>query len=132
MNIDLARKVAAWGRKRVLDYGCGDQELAKALGPAYRVTGYDPNVAGLDAPPEPHPTVIVSDVLEHVESVPDVLRDVRRVTQQTAMFFVATDEEKTKDWWLSQFEAAGFHVVESGVGVSNGKPVGCFAECLPV
>ena len=132
MNLDLVRKACAWGRKRVLDYGCGEQAMADALGPAYRVTGYDPGVPGLDAPPEPHPVVIVSDVLEHVESVPDVLRDVRRVTQQTALLFIATNDARPKDWWKRQIEDAGFHITESGDGVGpDGTTVGCFAECLP-
>ena len=147
-NVDLVRKVSSWGRKRILDYGCGKQKMAEALGPAYRVTGYDPAIEGMDEEPQPHPVVVCSDVLEHVEPecVEDVLRDIRRCTQQTALLLIATGPaEKTlpdgrnahliqqpKQWWLDKVVASDFHVVAAGDGVnSKNEVVGCWLECAP-
>lgn len=147
-NLDLVRKVSAWGRKRMLDYGCGRQTMAEALGPAYRVTPYDPCIDGLDSPPEPHPVVVCGDVLEHVEPecLNDVLRDIRRVTQQTALLLICTVParktlpdgrnahliQEPKDWWRPRIEAAGFHVIDDGDGIGPGGVVmGYYAGCLP-
>ncbi len=145
---DLVREASLWGRRRILDYGCGKQTLAQALGPAYKVTGYDPAVEGCETPPDPHPVVVCADVLEHIEPdcLPDVLRDLRRVTQQTALLFIScVPAEKTlpdgrnahliqqpKEWWLEKLRAAGFHATREGDGVgSDGKIVGCWMECCP-
>jgi hypothetical protein len=57
----------------ILDYGCGREELAKALAPI-RVSGYDPGIAGKEAMPKPCDLVVCSDVLEHIE--PDRLDNV--------------------------------------------------------
>ena len=62
----------------ILDYGCGQGALGRALGHA--VSEYDPAIPGKDEPPQPADLVICTDVLEHVEpeclqSVLDHLRD---------------------------------------------------------
>lgn len=67
--LDLAKKL---GTKEILDYGCGSQTLQKAI--PFPITNYDPFISGLDAEPMPHPIVVCSDVLEHIE--PDCLDDV--------------------------------------------------------
>lgn len=148
VNADLVRKVTHWGRKRLLDYGAGRQTLAEALGPAYRVTNYDPCIEGLDEPPDPHPVVVCGDVMEHVEPecVDAVLRDIRRVTQQTVLFMIHLGPaEKTlpdgrnchlvqqpAEWWRARIEAAGFHITEQGDGFTpDGKVVGWWGEALP-
>lgn len=89
---DLVRQISSSGRMAILDYGCGKQTLKAALGPAYRVAGYDPCLPGLDQPPEPHPVVVCSDVLEHIEPecLDAVLADLARVTQELLLVVVHT------------------------------------------
>lgn len=147
-SLDLVRKLALWGRRRMLDYGAGKMRLAEALGPAYRVTGYDPCVDGIDGEPEPHPAVVCSNVLEHVEPecIDDVLRDIRRCTQQRALLMIHIGPahatlpdgrnahliQQSKAWWLEKIEAAELHVVESGDGLGpRNEVLGCWAECVP-
>lgn len=125
---EFARHLSDWGRKPILDYGCGKQTLAKSLGPAYRVTNFDPCIPGLDAMPEPHDVVICGDVMEHVE--PDcielVLKEIRRLTKEKALFVIALGpSQKTladgrnshisqhpAEWWRGKLIDAGFTVAE--------------------
>ncbi len=147
-NVDLVRKACLWGRRRALDYGAGKGALATALGPAYRMTNYDPAIEGIDEPPEPHPVVICSNVLEHIEPecVDEVLRDIRRVTQQTALLFIHIGPanailpdgknahliQEPKEWWKQKLEAADLHVMTDGDGVGpDGQVIGYWAECMP-
>lgn len=51
--------------REVLDYGCGQCSLAKAL--PFKITNYDPMQPEYDREPEPHDLVVCSDVLEHIE-----------------------------------------------------------------
>lgn len=145
---EAVRQACLWGRRPLLDYGAGQCKLAEALGPAYRVTNYDPCVVGLDTPPEPHYLVVCSDVLEHIEPecLGDVLRDIRRVTMDKALFFISTVPAfktlpdgrnahlivQSKEWWHEQITAAGFHVMRSGDGVTDSDAVvGCWLEAMP-
>ncbi len=93
---DVVRQVSQSGRAAILDYGCGQQTLKKALGPAYRVTCYDPAIEGLDKPPQPHPVVACTDVLEHVEPecLDAVIADLARLTQEIALMVVHTGPAK--------------------------------------
>jgi 2-polyprenyl-3-methyl-5-hydroxy-6-metoxy-1,4-benzoquinol methylase len=88
---EMVRELSNWGRKSILDFGCGKATLAKSLGPAYRVTNYDPCIPGLDSAPEPHDVVVCGDVMEHVEPelVGNVLKEIRRVTKDKAFFVIA-------------------------------------------
>lgn len=110
----------------ILDYGCGKQTLAAALGNR-RVVGYDPAIPGLDAPPTPADVVVCTDVLEHVEPncIDDVLDDICRVTCKAALITVATRPAVKKladgrnahltiqpfSWWREHF-LARFDVVD--------------------
>ena len=125
---DLVRPVSDWGRLAILDYGCGKQTLSRHLGPAYRVTDYDPCIDGLDTPPEPHDVVVCTDVLEHIEPefVEQTLAELRRLTLKRALLSVCTRPAiKTladgrnahislhpDDWWLERIRAAGFVITD--------------------
>lgn len=125
---EAARELSEHGRLSILDYGCGKQTLKKALGPAYRVTGYDPCIDGLDTPPEPHDVVVCGDVMEHVEPdlVMEVLRDVRRLMKVRGLFVIGMQPAMktladgrnahlslhTQEQWVALLTAAGFEVLE--------------------
>lgn len=120
------RELADWGRLDILDYGCGKQTLKKALGPAYKVTGYDPCLPGLDTRPEPHDVVACTDVMEHVEPefVDDVLKDIRGLAKKSAIFSISVvpalkslDDGRNAhicllsvDEWKERVQNAGFKI----------------------
>jgi hypothetical protein len=123
---EMVRELSNWGRKSILDYGCGRCTLAKSLGPAYRVTNYDPAIEGLDSAPEPHDVVVCGDVMEHVEPqlVNNVLREIRRVTKDKAFFVIALKPANktladgrnahiclmSQSSWADELESAGFTI----------------------
>ena len=123
---EFARTLSDWGRKAILDYGCGKCTLAQSLGPAYRVTNYDPAIPEYAQEPQPHDIVICGDVMEHVEPecVDSVLKDIRRLTKQKALFVIALapsgktlpDGRNTHisinppEWWRERLKEAGFAI----------------------
>lgn len=125
---NAVRELSEYGRRSILDYGCGKQTLKESLGPAYRVTGYDPCIEGLDTPPEPHDVVVCGDVMEHVEPdlVMNVLKDVRRLCKVRGLFVIGMQPAKktladgrnahlslhTQEEWVAKLTEAGFTVVE--------------------
>lgn len=133
---DAARQLSEYGRLAILDYGCGRCTLAQSLGPAYRVTNYDPCIEGLDTPPEPHDVVVCGDVMEHIEPdfVMNVLKDIRRLTLKRAFFTIClVPARKTladgrnahlslhpHDAWVKMLEYAGFEVTETST-VDEGR-----------
>jgi hypothetical protein len=78
-----------------LDYGAGQQTLAKAL-PDLNVRSYDPAIPEIATPPEPADLVICTDVLEHIEPecLDAVLDDLRRLTLRAAFLTIATRPAK--------------------------------------
>lgn len=129
-----AREVEA---ETVLDYGCGEQGLAKALKSRRRVLGYDPGVEGRAGQPKPCDLVVSTDVLEHVE--PDklgaVLRHMFDLAGKAAYFVVACRPAKailpdgrnahliveTPAWWVEQVKIVGWRVVR--VEAQEGREV---------
>lgn len=123
---DMVRELSHWGRKAILDYGCGKCTLSESLGPSYRVTNYDPCVEPWTAPPKAHPVVVCGDVLEHVEPdcLEDVLKDLQRLTEEVALLIISIVPSskfladgrnahlivKSPDWWREQIELAGFEI----------------------
>lgn len=133
---EAVRELSKSGRLSILDYGCGKQTLAQSLGPAYRVTNYDPCIEGLDTPPEPHDVVVCGDVMEHIEPdlVMNVIKDIRRLTLKTAFFVIGMKPARKfladgrnahlslhpHGDWVKMLEYAGFEVIET----SNPKEEG--------
>jgi hypothetical protein len=127
--VGTVRELSLWGRLPILDYGCGKQILSLQLGPAYRVANYDPCIEGLDTPPQPHPIVVCTDVLEHVEPefVTDVLKDLRRLTEKIAFLSICSVpalktlsdgrnahlSQHPPQWWKDAVAGVGFKVVGS-------------------
>jgi hypothetical protein len=74
----------------VLDYGCGQGSLGRALGPVVRE--YDPAIAGKDSAPIPADLVICTDVLEHIEPdcLPDVLTHIYALSRTACFVVIST------------------------------------------
>lgn len=78
--------------RSVLDYGCGQGSLGRALRTmGHPVADYDPAIPDKAASPAPADLVVCTDVLEHVE--PDcldaVLDDIARCTRHAAFVVVS-------------------------------------------
>jgi hypothetical protein len=103
----------------VLDYGCGQRTLEKALG--FAIRNYDPCIKGLEATPAPADLVVCTDVLEHIEPecLEEVLDDLRRVTRRFGFFVIANRPalknlpdgrnahliQEGEEWWLPKIAA---------------------------
>jgi 2-polyprenyl-3-methyl-5-hydroxy-6-metoxy-1,4-benzoquinol methylase len=112
----------------ILDYGCGQGTLAKALRAqplgAIRVDEYDPAIPGKDGRPSFADLVVCTDVLEHIE--PDRLANVLAHLQtlaRKAIFAVISTKGSNKvlpngrnahliikpaRWWRDRLREAGF------------------------
>ena len=126
----VVREISDWGRLPILDFGCGKQTLSKSLGPAYRVTDYDPCIPGLDTPPDPHPVLICGDVLEHIEPelLDNLLAETRRLCTRRGLFVVHLTPakkhlpdgrnahliQKPKAWWSLKLIEHGFQIIKDG------------------
>lgn len=116
----------------VLDYGCGQGSLVKALRPmvsgAVRLDEYDPAIPGKDGPPEFADLVVCTDVLEHIEPerLGAVLAHLQMLTRKAALIVthlgpankVLADGrnahliQKPAAWWWAEIVSAGFEVCE--------------------
>lgn len=104
----------ALGTRDVLDYGCGQRFLERALG--WPIHNYDPCIPGLDAEPKPADVVACCDCLEHIEPeyLDNVLDDLMRVVGRMGFFVIDTMPaakvladgrnahliQKGGDWWI--------------------------------
>ena len=111
------------GSRDVLDYGCGQRTLERALG--FPIRNYDPCIPGLDAEPQPADIVACTDVLEHIEHdcLDAVLDDLKRVVRKVGFFVIANRPAKKilpdgrnahliqegVEWWKPKLEQR-FHV----------------------
>lgn len=122
------------GASSVLDYGCGQGALKRALvarKPAHvRVDEYDPAIPGKDGPPLFADLIVCTDVLEHVE--PERLENViahLRALAKRAVFAVIALRPSNKmladgrnahlivesaDWWIARL-SEGFVVARGPV-----------------
>lgn len=113
--------------KAILDYGCGQGRLARALEertPGWRIAEYDPGIPGKDEMPKPTHLVVASDVLEHVEpsKLDAVLGHIWALAGNGAYVVVATRPSgkllpngknqhliiETASWWTDKFAAQGW------------------------
>jgi len=112
----------------ILDYGCGEGALARALRSmplgAIRIDEYDPAIKGKDMAPEFADLVVCTDVLEHIEKerLTAVLQHLRLLARKALWVVVSTKSSNKKlvdgrnahiiikpaGWWKRQFLLAGF------------------------
>lgn len=119
--VSVLRLMKAVDARSMLDYGCGQGELSRAIRRSRwpgRVTEYDPAVQAKATAPRPADVVACTDVLEHVEPecLANVLAELKRLTRKAAFLSIATrPSNKTLPdgrnahlmvrpaaWWLSQ------------------------------
>lgn len=79
-----------YGISTILDYGCGQGSLKKALG--VDIAEYDPAIAGKDMLPSPADLVVCTDVLEHIEPalLENVLDHLQALSARYLMVSVST------------------------------------------
>jgi 16S rRNA A1518/A1519 N6-dimethyltransferase RsmA/KsgA/DIM1 with predicted DNA glycosylase/AP lyase activity len=92
----LLKVIKVYNITQVLDYGAGQQNLAKHLPsqvPGLIVHSYDPGIPAIASSPVPAELVCCIDVLEHVEPeyIDQVLDDLQRVVANIGYFTVAVD-----------------------------------------
>lgn len=120
----------------VLDYGCGEGSLKKALTP-HRVQEYDPGVKGKAVLPKPSDLVVCTDVMEHVEpkALAAVIDHLFRLAGHAIYVVIATRPAnailpggrnahlivENAEWWVNQFSRPGWSV--EGVTNRSGKEV---------
>lgn len=115
----------------VLDYGCGQRTLEKAL--PFPIRNYDPCIPGLDAPPAPADIVACTDVLEHIEPdcLDEVLDDLKRLVRKAGFFVIANRPARKVledgrnahliqqgfEWWRERLESR--FVIHQAGGAEN-------------
>jgi len=74
----------------VLDYGCGQGALGRALGAP--IAEYDPAIEGKEELPKAADLVVCTDVIEHIEPelIDDVLDHLRSVTKRYLFAVIST------------------------------------------
>ena len=117
----------------VLDYGAGQQNLAKKLPdqiPNLIVDSYDPGIPAIANTPASAPFVCCIDVLEHVEPeyIDQVLDDLQRVVANLGYFTVAVDPARKiledgrnahlivqpVEWWAQKIQTRFNIVLQKG------------------
>lgn len=128
--------VAEYDAGSVLDYGCGQGALGRALlnvPPFNRnlfppiLMEYDPAIDGKDDRPVFADLVVSTDVLEHVEPdcLPAVLKHIRMLARKAVFVVISTCETakvlsdgrnahliiQPAEWWQQQLREAGFTIL---------------------
>jgi hypothetical protein len=128
--VPVARLITQRVVSSVLDYGCGQGSLVRALKAlpimGVRFAEYDPAIPGKDGEPGFADLVVCTDVLEHVE--PDkldaVLAHLKLLARRLVFAVIALRDAtrtlpdgrnahliiETADWWRSRLARAGFTV----------------------
>ena len=124
----VAHVAAQHGCGSILDYGCGQGTLKRALsGSVFTVREYDPAIAGKDGMPAFADLVVCTDVLEHIE--PDkldaVLSHLRGLARKALLLVVSIRPAnkvlpdgrnahliiESREWWQARVENAGMTVL---------------------
>ncbi len=86
--------IDTYGAQSVLDYGCGQGALARAIGE--KVREYDPAIPEKANAPAPADLVVCTDVLEHVEPdcLSEVLDHLRQLSRKACFVVIATRPAK--------------------------------------
>lgn len=122
--------IGEYGATSVLDYGCGQGSLKRAVmakpRPGLRFDEYDPAIPGKDGIPCFADLVVCTDVLEHIEPdrIDAVLAHLKMLARK-AIFAAISLKESNKvlsdgrnahliiqpeNWWLQRLEQAGFTI----------------------
>lgn len=119
-----------YGATSVLDYGCGQGSLKKALQQIaphiHRIDEFDPAIPGKHTWPEFADLVVCTDVLEHVEpgKLGSTLGVIRAMARKAVFMVIATRPSnktmadgrnahlivESEDWWRSTLERHGFRI----------------------
>lgn len=127
----ICRDVDAYS---VLDYGCGQGSLGRALASRGIVCrDYDPAIPGKDGPPSFADVIVCTDVLEHVEPerVGAVLQHIGQLARRAIFVVVCLRPSnkvlpdgrnahillQSRSWWEAAAAAAGWQIVRSGAEV---------------
>ena len=123
--------ITQYGATSVLDYGCGQGSLKKAVmvdpPPGLRFDEYDPAIPGKDGKERPitfADLVISTDVLEHIEPecLDAVLAHIKLLARKAAFVVISLKDSnkiladgrnahliiRPANWWKKRLEAAGF------------------------
>ena len=122
--------VDRFGATSVLDYGCGEGGLKRALRPMcdsrIRIDEYDVAVSGKDVRPVFADLVVCTDVLEHVEPelLAAVLAHLKLLARKAVFAVIATRPsgkimadgrnahliQESSEWWAATLTEAGFSI----------------------
>jgi hypothetical protein len=134
----VAALVARLGAFSVLDYGCGQGSLKRALSEKVDarviVREYDPAIPLKSGWPEFADLVVCTDVLEHIEPerLSSVLVHLKTLARKAVFVVIATRPSnktmtdgrnahltvESAEWWIARLEAAGFTVDVAAAPVS--------------
>jgi ubiquinone/menaquinone biosynthesis C-methylase UbiE len=89
---------------RVLDIGCGPNKTKDAIGADHHPYPGVDLVCDLDLLPWPlrdnsFDCVVASHVIEHVESIPDLMREIHRIGKHGASVIIMTPHYSSNDSW---------------------------------
>ena len=118
----VAELAAPAGIATILDYGCGQGALGRALRDRGLTVGeYDPAIKAKADRPAPADLVVCTDVLEHIEPdcIEAVLDDLVRVTRRKCFLVIALTEAgkvlpdgrnahillRPVEWWMERLSA---------------------------
>lgn len=145
-----------YGNGNVLDYGCGSKPYRELfdcnsyVGADVRISGHDHSNSEIDyyiesnsvpLPNEQFDFILCSEVLEHVDSLNDVLREIHRLLKRDGILLVTTpfiwrEHEAPYDFrrltsfgLVKSMEGAGFEIVDATkLGSASATLFQLFAE----
>lgn len=134
---DVMSFCSSLSAKSILDYGCGQQALKKALkeiDPNIDVRGYDVGISELSCLPDRADLVVSTDVFEHIEPsfLDNVIEHTFSLAELGVYHHIALTPAKRKlpdgrnahliieptEWWISRFQklTSGWRLSEVKAG----------------